>query len=100
MPAHFAFFPAMYGRAARLQGGLAVLGSHAAMVAAAKAGSRGEQLAWSAAGAALGAVWPWTLLAMMPTNKTILKQVGWACAHGTGQTRSSVLFGDAPAARS
>lgn len=71
----YATFPAFYSRAAKLQGGLAFLGSHAAMVAAAKAGTRDEKLGWRGAALLLGAVWPWTVFVMMPTNKTILKQV-------------------------
>lgn len=63
-------------RAARLQGGLAILGSHAAMVAAAKSPDSDAKLLWGLSSGLLGAVWPWTLLAMMPTNKKILKQVG------------------------
>jgi hypothetical protein len=62
-------------RAAKLQGGLAFLGSHAAMIAAAKAAEKSEKLSWRAAGLLLGAVWPWTVFVMMPLNKTIITQV-------------------------
>jgi hypothetical protein len=64
----------MYKRAAKLQGGLAFLGSHAAMIAAAKAAEKSEKLSWRAAGLLLGAVWPWTVFVMMPLNKTIISQ--------------------------
>lgn len=67
-------------RAAKLQGGLAFLGSHAAMIAAAKAASKAEKQGWRAAGLVLGAVWPWTVFAMLPLNKTILQQVGGTAA--------------------
>lgn len=58
-----------------MQGALALVGSHAAMIAAAKAADKDSKLLWAVSGAALVAVWPFTLFAMMPTNKTILKQV-------------------------
>ncbi|KAF8069484.1 hypothetical protein HT031_001600 [Scenedesmus sp. PABB004] len=64
----------MYPRAAKLQGGLAVVGASAAAVAASRAPDAGAARLWAAAAALLGGVWPWTLFAMMPTNKTILKQ--------------------------
>jgi hypothetical protein len=57
------------------------------MVAAAKAADRSEKLNWRAAGLLLGAVWPWTLFAMMPTNKKIISQV---CAHGVDTWRVHV----------
>jgi hypothetical protein len=63
-------------RAARLQGGLAFLGSHAAMIAAAKSANQDSKLLWSLSSGLLGAVWPFTLLVMLPTNKKILQQVG------------------------
>lgn len=71
---HYAFFPHMYKRAAKFQGGLAFLGSHAAMIAAAKAASSSDKLNWRAAGLLLGAVWPWTVFVMMPLNKKIITQ--------------------------
>lgn len=71
---HYAFFPHMYKRAAKLQGGLAFLGSHAAMIAAAKAATKAEKQGWRAAGLVLGVVWPWTVFAMLPLNRTILQQ--------------------------
>lgn len=70
----YSYFTQMFPRAARLQGGLAILGSHAAMVAAAKSPDSDAKLLWGLSSGLLGAVWPWTLLAMMPTNKKILKQ--------------------------
>jgi len=51
------------------------LGSHAAMIAAAKAASSSDKLNWRAAGLLLGAVWPWTVFVMMPLNKKIITQV-------------------------
>jgi hypothetical protein len=74
-------------RAAKLQGGLAFLGSHAAMIAAAKA-SGDDKASWRAAGLLLGAVWPWTVFVMLPLNKTILKQVCVSIV-GLHQRRSS-----------
>ena len=62
-------------RAVKLQGGLAFLGSHAAMIAAAKAVSQSDKTNWRVAGVMLGAVWPWTVFAMMPLNKKIISQV-------------------------
>jgi hypothetical protein len=57
-------FAAMYRRAAPLQGGLALVGGAAALVAAAHGGHCSRVL-WGASGAALLAVWPWTLFAMV-----------------------------------
>lgn len=75
LPYHHPQHPSQPRSAAKLQGGLAFLGSHAAMIAAAKATSQPEKLNWRVAGLLLGAVWPWTVFVMMPTNKTILTQV-------------------------
>jgi hypothetical protein len=46
------------------------------MIAAAKAATKAEKQGWRAAGLVLGVVWPWTVFAMLPLNKTILQQVG------------------------
>lgn len=53
------------------------------MIAAAKAASKAEKQGWRAAGLLLGAVWPWTVFAMLPLNKTILQQVGGDAAPVT-----------------
>eukprot|EP00775_Hariotina_reticulata_P010941 gene10941-11095_t len=70
----YTYFPAMYKRAAKLQGGLSFLGAHAAMIAAAKTSDHDAKMGWRLSGLLIGAVFPFTMLAMMPTNKTILKQ--------------------------
>jgi hypothetical protein len=45
------------------------------MVAAAKSVDSDAKLLWGVSSGLLGAVWPFTLLVMMPTNKKILQQV-------------------------
>jgi len=55
--------------------GCHALGAHAAMIAAAKAADDGAKLGWRASGLLIGAVFPFTMLVMMPVNKTILTQV-------------------------
>jgi hypothetical protein len=45
------------------------------MIAAAKSADKDSKLLWSLSSGLLGAVWPFTLLVMMPTNKKILQQV-------------------------
>eukprot|EP00878_Enallax_costatus_P046858 GHUV01057167.1.p1 GENE.GHUV01057167.1~~GHUV01057167.1.p1 ORF type:complete len:158 (+),score=48.54 GHUV01057167.1:148-621(+) len=70
----YKYFPAMYKRAARMQGSLVMIGAHAAAVAAAKSDDRDTTAMWAASGLLLGSVVPYTFLVMMPTNKTIIKQ--------------------------
>jgi hypothetical protein len=81
---------APHRRAAPMQGALALTGFTAAAVAAAQGGHCSKWL-WGAAAAAIGCVWPYTLLAMMPTNKKLLAPVGdtrslsdGRCVHGGG----------------
>jgi hypothetical protein len=50
------------------------------MIAAATAADRSQKLNWRAAGLLLGAVWPWTVFAMLPLNKKIISQVWVHCA--------------------
>lgn len=54
----------MYKRAAPMQAALALIGSTAAFVAAAK-GGHCSKLLWGGSGALLLSVWPWTLFAMV-----------------------------------
>ncbi|GBF97902.1 hypothetical protein Rsub_10257 [Raphidocelis subcapitata] len=68
-------FGAMYKRAAPLQGALALVGSAAAITAAAQGGHCSRVL-WGGSGALLLSVWPYTLLAMMPTNKKLINKEG------------------------
>lgn len=60
-----------------MQSILSMLGSHAAVIAAAKSTDKDTKMLWTLSGVMLGSVFPYTLLVMMPTNKTIIKQVGW-----------------------
>jgi len=48
------------------------------LIAAAKAADHDEKLGWRLSGVLIGAVFPFTMLVMMPTNKTILKQARMA----------------------
>ena len=57
-----------------MQGFLALLGAHAAGLAALK-GGHCTRVMWGGAGLLIGAVWPFTIFAMMPTNKKLLEQV-------------------------
>jgi hypothetical protein len=54
----------MYKRAAPLQGGLAIVGGAAALMAASKGGHCSKVL-WGASGLAMLSVWPWTVFAMV-----------------------------------
>jgi hypothetical protein len=67
-PMAVAQFRTSYPRGARLQGGLAVLGTLAAI----GTWLAGGRLGWMAAGALLGAVVPYTLLVILPTNRRLL----------------------------
>jgi hypothetical protein len=67
------FYP-HHRRAAPMQAGLAVVGTAAALISASSAVR--DKLLWASSGAMLGAAVPFTLLAMMKTNKQIIKQVG------------------------
>jgi hypothetical protein len=67
-PMAAAQFRTSHPRAARLQGGLAVVGC----LAAGGAWLTGGPLAWAAAGALLGAVVPSTLLVTAPTSRRLL----------------------------
>jgi hypothetical protein len=67
-PTAVAQFRTSYPRGARLQGGLAALGS----VAAIGAWLGGARTAWLAAGVLLGVVVPYTLLVVLPTNRRLL----------------------------
>jgi hypothetical protein len=67
-PMAVAQFRTSYPRAARLQGGLAVLGTLAAI----GAWVGGGRVAWLTAGGLLGLVVPYTLLVILPTNKRLL----------------------------
>lgn len=68
-------FASMYKHAAPIQGTLALIGASAAAVAAAKGGHCSRVL-WGGSGALLLSVWPWTLFAMMPTNKKLIEGTG------------------------
>ena len=67
-PMGVAQFRTSYPRAARLQGGLAALGSLAAI----GAWIRGAPGGWLAAGIVLGLVVPYTLVIVLPTNRRLL----------------------------
>ena len=67
-PMAVAQFRTSYPRAAWLQGGLAVLGALAGI----GAWLAGARIGWLAAGVLLGLVVPYTLLAILPTNKRLL----------------------------
>jgi hypothetical protein len=67
-PMAVAQFRTSYPRAARLQGGLAALGALAAI----GVWLGGARIAWLVAGVLLGLVVPYTLLAILPTNKRLL----------------------------
>ncbi|KAI8467141.1 MAG: hypothetical protein J3K34DRAFT_431548 [Monoraphidium minutum] len=68
-------FKEMYRHAAPLQGALALVGGGAALAAAAQGGHCSRVL-WGGSGALLLAVWPWTLIAMMPTNNKLNEKDG------------------------
>lgn len=61
-------FPQSYRRAAPMQGALAILGFLSALWAWLEAGNIG----WLVGGVLLGSVVPFTLVAIMPTNKQLL----------------------------
>jgi hypothetical protein len=67
-PMAVAQFRTSYPRGARLQGGLAVLGT----LAATGAWLGSARISWLVAGALLGLVVPYTLLVVLPTNKRLL----------------------------
>jgi len=67
-PMAVAQFRTSYPRGARLQGGLAALGTLAAI----GTWLAGGWFDWVAAGALLGSVIPYTLLVILPTNKRLL----------------------------
>jgi hypothetical protein len=67
-PMAVAQFRTSYPRGARLQGGLAALGT----LAAVGAWLAGAGIAWLGAGALLGLVIPYTLVAILPTNHRLL----------------------------
>jgi hypothetical protein len=62
------FFPPMYGRAAVLQAGLAIVGT----AAAATAFLRGAGRVWLAVAILLGSVVPFTLIVIKPVNDVLL----------------------------
>ncbi len=57
-----------YNRATRMQAPLAIVGALTALAA----GARGAGVAWLAGGLLLGAVIPFTLLVIAPTNRALL----------------------------
>lgn len=61
-------FAPSYRRAAKMQGGLAVVGLVAGIVAT----LQGAGIGWAIGGTVLGAVVPLTLIGIMPTNKRLL----------------------------
>ena len=67
-PMAVAQFRMSYPRGARLQGGLAVVGTLAAI----GAWLGGARIGWLGAGVLLGLVVPYTLVAILPTNKRLL----------------------------
>ena len=67
-PMAVAQFRTSYPRGARLQGGLAALGTLAAI----GAWLAGARIGWLGAGILLGLVVPYTLVVILPTNKRLL----------------------------
>ena len=67
-PMAVAQFRTSYPRGAWLQGGLATLGT----LAAVGAWLAGARIAWLVAGALLGLVVPYTLVVILPTNKRLM----------------------------
>ena len=67
-PMAVAQFRTSYPRGAWLQGGLAALGT----LAAVGAWLAGARIAWLVAGALLGLVVPYTLVVILPTNKRLM----------------------------
>jgi Anthrone oxygenase len=67
-PMAVAQFRTSYPRGARLQGGLAALGT----LAAVGAWLAGARIAWLGSGALLGLVVPYTLVVILPTNKRLM----------------------------
>ena len=67
-PMAVAQFRTSYPRGARLQGGLAVLGTLAAI----GAWLAGARIGWLGAGVTLGLIVPYTLVVILPTNKRLL----------------------------
>ena len=67
-PMAVAQFRTSYPRGAWLQGGLAALGT----LAAVGAWLAGARIAWLGAGALLGLVVPYTLVVILPTNKRLM----------------------------
>jgi hypothetical protein len=67
-PMAVAQFRTSYPRGARLQGGLAILGT----VAATGAWLGGASIGWLGGAALLGLVVPYTLLVILPTNRRLL----------------------------
>ena len=69
-PMAVAQFRTSYPRGAKLQGGLAILGT----LAAAGAWLGGAPIGWLGGGVLLGLVVPYTLLVILPTNTRLLDQ--------------------------
>jgi len=73
-------FGPSYRRAAVMQGGLAVIG----LVAGVVAWSRGSGAGWLVGGLLLGAMVPFTLVVIMPTNRRLLDR---ELEGGSGEAR-------------
>jgi hypothetical protein len=67
-------------RGFKLQGSFLFLGINAAAIAAAKAADKHTKVLWSLSSGLLFAVFPYTMLAHMPTTNRILRQVRQLCS--------------------
>jgi hypothetical protein len=63
-------------RGFKLQGSFLFTGINAAAIAAAKTSDQNNKALWSVSSGLLFAIFPYTMLLLMPTTKRILRQVG------------------------
>lgn len=63
-------------RGFKLQGSFLLMGIHAAAIAAAKAADPQIKTLWALSSGLLFAIFPYTMVVLMPTTKRILRQVG------------------------
>lgn len=93
--AFYDYFCHTYPRGFVMQGSFLFTGIHAAAIAAAKAVDPQNRTLWSLSSGLLFAIFPYTMLALMPTTKKFLRQVGPA-AHRKRHTGCVGLARQAP----
>lgn len=64
-------------RGFKLQGAFACLGTSAAAAAAVMSADKQAKMMWALSGALMFAVFPYTMVALMPHTKKIMRKVGW-----------------------